>query len=80
MKEYRVDINKLENSERDGNTRSPYLPPVKHVCTSKSKLELEMEQQTGSKLEKKYIKAVYWTLLMVAQLVKNMPAMQETPV
>ena len=22
-----VDHNKLENSERDGNTRSPYLPP-----------------------------------------------------
>ena len=50
------------------------------MWVKKQQLELYMEQQTGSKLEKKYIKAVYWTLLMVAQLVKNMPAMQETPV
>ena len=28
----RVDDNKLENSERDGNTRPPYLPPEKPVC------------------------------------------------
>ena len=27
-----VDHNKLENSERDGNTRPPYLPPEKPVC------------------------------------------------
>ena len=27
-----VDHNKLENSERDGNTRSPDLPPEKSVC------------------------------------------------
>ena len=26
-----VDYNKLENSERDGNTRPPYLPPEKSV-------------------------------------------------
>ena len=25
-----------ENSERDGNTRPPYLPPVKPVCRSRS--------------------------------------------
>ena len=31
-----VDHNKLENSERDGNTRLPYLPPEKSVCRSKS--------------------------------------------
>ena len=35
-----VDHNKLENSSRDGNTR----PPVR-----KQQLELDMEQQTGSK-------------------------------
>jgi len=50
------------------------------MWVKKQQLELYMEQRTGSKLEKKYIKTVYWTLLMVAQLVKNMPAMQETPV
>ena len=47
------------NSSRDGNTRPPYLPPEKSVCRSRSKLEPDMEQQTGSKLGKKYIKAVY---------------------
>ena len=31
-----VGYNKLENSERDGNTRSPYLPPEKSVCKSRS--------------------------------------------
>ena len=31
-----VDHNKLENSERDGNTTSPDLPPEKSVCRSGS--------------------------------------------
>ena len=31
-----VDYNKLENSERDGNSRTPYLPPEKSVCRSES--------------------------------------------
>ena len=31
-----VDHNKLENSERDGNTRPPDLPPEKSVCRSRS--------------------------------------------
>ena len=39
-----VDHNKLENSERDGNTRPPDLPLEKL-----QQLELDMEQQTGSK-------------------------------
>ena len=30
-----VDHNKLENSERDGNTRPPDLPPEKSVCKSR---------------------------------------------
>ena len=49
----------MENSERDGNTRSPELPLEKRMCRSGSKLELDMEQQAGSKWEKEYIKAVY---------------------
>ena len=53
-----VDHNKLENSERDGNTRPPDLPLEKPVCR-KQQLELDMEQQTGSKKEKEYVKAVY---------------------
>ena len=44
-----VGHNKLENSERYGNTRPPDLPLEKPVCRSGSKLELHMEQQTGSK-------------------------------
>ena len=31
-----VDHNKLENSERDGNTRPPDLAPEKSVCRSRS--------------------------------------------
>ena len=31
-----VDHNKLVNSERDGNTRPPDLPPEKPVCRSRS--------------------------------------------
>ena len=31
-----VDHNKLENSERDGNTRPPDLPPEKSVCRLRS--------------------------------------------
>ena len=31
-----VDHNKLENSERDGNIRSPDLTPEKSVCWSRS--------------------------------------------
>ena len=54
-----VNHNKLENSERDGNIRPPDLSPEKSVCRSTSKLELDMEQQTGSKSGKEYVKAVY---------------------
>ena len=31
-----ITHNKLENPERDGNTRPPYLPPEKSVCRSGS--------------------------------------------
>ena len=31
-----TDHNKLENSERDGNTRPLDLPPDKYVCKSRS--------------------------------------------
>ena len=42
----------------------------------KQKLELDMEQQTGSKKEKEYVKAI-WTSL-VAQTVKRLSTMRET--
>jgi len=49
----------VENSERDGNTRPPDLPLENYMQVRKEQLELDMEQHTGSKQEKKYIKAVY---------------------
>ena len=54
-----MDHKKLENSERDGNIRPPDLTPKKSVHGSRSKLEPDMEQWTGSKSEKEYVKAVY---------------------
>ena len=51
--------NKLWKIHRDGDTRPPYLPPEKPVCSSRSKVEPDMEQLTGSKVGKEYIKAVY---------------------
>jgi len=43
------------NPERDGNTRSPDLPPEKSVCRSRS----NSYKRTGSKLGKEYVNAVY---------------------
>ena len=39
----------LENSDRDGNTRPPYLSLEKSMLFRKHQLELDMEQQTDSK-------------------------------
>ena len=38
------------------------LPASWETCrqVKKEQLELDMEQQTGSKWEKEYVKAVYW--------------------
>ena len=47
----------MENSERDGNTRPPDLEI--HMQVKKQQLELDMEQQTGSRVGKEYVKAVY---------------------
>ena len=45
-----VNHNKLENSERDGNTRPPDLPPEKSVCRSGSNSEnWAWKKQPGSK-------------------------------
>ena len=49
----------MENFERDGNTRPSDLPPEIRMQVKKQQLELDMEQQTGSKLGKEYINAVY---------------------
>ena len=49
----------VENSQRDGNTRPPYLPPEKSVCRSRTTVRTGHGQQTGSKLGKEYVKSVY---------------------
>ena len=49
----------MENSLGDGNTRPPDLPPEMCMQVKKQQLELDMEQETGSKLGKEYVMAVY---------------------
>ena len=51
----------MENSSRDRNTRPPYL---REICmqVKKQQLEPEMEQWTGFKLERGYVKVVYYHL------------------
>ena len=44
-----VDHNKPWKILKDGNTRPPDLPLEKHMQVRKQQLELDMEQQTGSK-------------------------------
>ena len=39
-----VDHNKLENSERDGNTRPPDLPPEICMQVKKQQIESDMKQ------------------------------------
>ena len=54
------EIHTVENSSRDGTTQSTW-PASREICmqVKKQQLELDMEQQTGSKLGKQYVKAVY---------------------
>ena len=49
----------MENSERDENTRPPDLPLEKLYTGQEATVRTGHEQQTGSKQEKEYIKAVY---------------------
>ena len=48
----------MENSERDGNTRPPDFSWETCIAGQEA-AELDMEQQTGSKLGKEYVKAIY---------------------
>ena len=49
----------MGNSDRDGNTRPPDLPPEFCIEVKEQQLEPDIEQQTGSKLGKEYDKAIY---------------------
>ena len=55
------DHNKPENSSRDWNEYQTTWPASWEICmqVNKQQLELDMEEQTGSKSRKEYIKAVY---------------------
>ena len=48
----------MENSSRDGNTRPPDLP-LRNLYAGQEATELDVEQQSGSKSIKEYVKAVY---------------------
>ena len=55
-----VDHKKLENSERDGNTRPPDLPLEKSVCRSGSNSQnWTWSNRLVTNQEKEYVKAVY---------------------
>ena len=49
----------MENSERDKNTRPPDRSRETYMQVRRQQLEPDMEQWTGSKLGKEYVKAVY---------------------
>ena len=59
-----VDQNKLENSERDVNTRPPNLPPENSIQVRKQQLEWEREQQTSSNQERSTSRLYIVTLLI----------------
>ena len=54
-----IDHNKLWKILEDGNARPHDVPLEKSVCRWKQQLELDLEQQTISNFEKKYVKSVY---------------------
>ena len=49
----------MENSSRDGNTRPHLTCLLRNLYAGQEATELDIEKQTGSKLGKQYIKAVY---------------------
>ena len=59
-----VDHNKLENSERDGNTRPPACL-LRNLYAGQEATELDIEQQTGSKSGKEYIMTIYIVTLLI---------------
>ena len=54
-----VDHNKLWKITQEMGNQTTLPASEKSVCRSRSKSELDMEQQTGSKSGKEYIKAAY---------------------
>ena len=88
-----VDHSKLENSWRDRNTKSPYLPPEgslaccnpwrhkeldMHVLFCKGWLKLHDMWLWLLKEISLEVSNVKWESSLVAQMVKHLPTMQET--
>ena len=49
----------MENSERNGNTTPPDLTRETCMQVGKQQLEQDMEEETGPKMEKENIEAIY---------------------
>ena len=49
----------MENSEKDGNTRPPTYLLRNLYAGQEATVRKDTEQQTGSKSEEEYVKAVY---------------------
>ena len=54
-----LDHNKLENSERNGNTKPPYLLPEKSVGRSRINIRNRHGITDRFQIGKEYVKAVY---------------------
>ena len=60
----------MENSEKDGNTRHlTCLLRNLYAGQEATVRQLDMEQQTGSKLGKEYVRAVYFHLAYLCTLI-----------
>ena len=67
-----VDHNKLWKILQEmGTTRPPELPLEKPICRSRSKLELDMEKQTGSKSGKEYITLLFKIICRVHHVISQ---------
>ena len=66
----------MENSERDGNTRPPDLPLEICMQVRKQQLELDMEQQTGSKRQGCILSPCLFNLY--AEYIMRKPGLEET--
>ena len=52
-------MDEAKNAQRDGNTRPPSLSPEKSMQVKKQQLEVDIEEETGSKLGKEYCHSAY---------------------
>ena len=60
-----VDHNKLENSERDGNTRPPDLPLEKPICRSGSNIRTGYGKTDWFQIGKRSTSSLYIVTLLI---------------